>query len=71
MPKSRGISTSQPARCRDCAGNAAGGAKGRCQRCYHAWRRAGSPEDASRPALQSGWYGYSPQTGTARNEAAS
>ena len=66
----------QPARCTDCGDNAAGGAKGRCGRCYAVWRRswqqAGSPPppaDTPRPPLRSGWYGYSPATGTARLEA--
>jgi len=72
VPRSRGIrSSGQPGRCRDCAGPAARGAKGRCGRCYAAWRRAGSPADTPRPALRSGWYGYSPATGTARLEPAS
>lgn len=71
MPKSQGIRSSQPGRCHDCAGPAADGAKGRCGRCYQKWRRAGRPEPPPRPALRSGWYGYSPATGTARLELTS
>jgi hypothetical protein len=62
-----------PIVCGDCGGPPGrDAAKGRCGRCYQAWRRAGRPETLPPPrVLRSGWYGYSPARGTARLELAS
>ena len=63
-----------PETCRDCGmPTDHNSAKGRCGRCYRRWDRAGRPAGPVpvRVALRSGWYGYSPATGTARLEEAS
>ena len=62
-----------PELCRDCAEpTGRDAAKQRCGKCYHRWRRAGSPEDKKpRMRLTSADYSYSPAYGTARMDLAS